>query len=407
MAHFAFRGRDRRGALVTGQREAEGPEAVASQLLTVGITPVEIRLRAPEPSWLTAIKKAWPGRRISQDDLILFSRQMHALTRAGVPINQGLDSLAQSTRVGALREALRSLMGSLEEGRDLASAMQRCPDVFPPIYASIIRVGENSGKLEESFLQLYAYLQRDKTTRNQLKSALRYPAIVVIAIAVAIGIITVEVIPAFARVYAQFHSKLPLPTRIILAVSDFASHYWLLVLALIVVSTIAIRIYIRTESGRYRFDALKLKMPVLGPVALRGGLARFARAFAMSFRSGVPVVQAMGLIAESVGNEYLGERILAMRTGIERGESLSRTAETVGLFTPLVIQMLRVGDETGATDDMLDEVATYYEDEVDYDVRNMGALIEPILIVILGLLVLILALGVFLPMWDLIQVIQH
>ncbi len=407
MALFLFRGRDRRGALVTGQREADGPEAVANQLLTVGITPVEIRERTPEPAWLLTLKKAWPGRRVTLDDLILFSRQMHALTRAGVPINRALDCLAQSTRVGALKEAMLILMGSLEEGRDLASSMQRCPHVFPPIYASIIRVGENSGKLEESFLQLHRYLERDKTTRNQLKNALRYPAIVVIAIAVAIGIITVMVIPAFARVYAQFHSQLPLPTRIILAVSNFASHDWLLILALIIFSTTAAKIYIRTESGRYRFDALKLKLPILGPIALRGGLARFARAFAMSYRSGVPVVQAMGLIAESVGNDYLGERILAMQTGIERGESLSRTAENVSLFTPLVIQMLRVGDETGATDDMLDEVATYYEEEVDYDVRNMGALIEPILIIALGLMVLILALGVFLPMWDLIQVIQH
>lgn len=407
MAQFIFRGRDRRGALVTGQREADGAETVASQLLTVGITPVEIRERPPEPAWWVALKKAWPGRKVSLDDLILFSRQMHALLRAGVPITQSLDSLAQSTHVIALQEALRSLMGSLEEGRDLASAMQRCPDVFPPLYISIVRVGENSGRLEESFEQLYTYLQRDKTTRNQLKSAFRYPLIVVIAIAVAIGIITVKVIPAFARVYAQFHGKLPLPTRIILAISGFASHYWLLVLALIIVSTLAFRIYIRTETGRYRFDAFKLKMPVLGPVVLRGALARFARAFAMSLRSGVPVVQAMGLIAQSVGNEYLGERILAMRTGIERGESLSRTADTVGLFTPLVIQMLRVGDETGSADEMLDEVATYYEDEVDYDVRNMGALIEPILIVALGFMVLVLALGVFLPMWDLIQVIQH
>ncbi len=407
MVEFTFRGRDRRGALVTGYREAEGPEAVANQLLTVGITPVEIRPRPAEPDWLTTMRRLWPGRRVRTDELLLFSRQMHALTRAGVPINRGLKSLMDSTRTPALREALAALLASLEEGRDLASSMQRCPQVFPPLYISIVRVGEASGKLEESFLRLHEYLQRDKNTRNQLKTALRYPAIVIIAISIAIAVITVKVIPAFARVYAQFHGELPLPTRIILAVSNFASHYWFLVLALIILTTLAFRIYIRTERGRYWWDTLKLRLPVFGPLVLRGGLARFSRAFAMSYRAGVPMVQAMGLIAQSVGNEYLGERILAMRTGVERGESLSTTAETVGLFTPLVVQMLRVGDETGAADDMLDEVAIYYEDEVDYDVRNIGALIEPILIVALGLVVLILALGVFLPMWDLIQVVQH
>jgi MSHA biogenesis protein MshG len=406
VTRYDFRGRDRRGGLVRGVREAESAEAVAAELMAVDIVPVEISPERPRTDWARLLAPL-RGRRFTTDQLILFSRQMHGLTRAGVPLSRGLESLLESLRPGPFRDALVEIRGALDEGRDLAGAMAHRPDVFPPLYVSIVRVGEQLGKLDEAFARLHVYLTRDKTTRQQIVSALRYPAVVVVAMAVAVWIITVKVIPIFAHVYAHFHARLPWATRLILAVSDFAARYWIVVTVVVVAGVVAARFYLKTPQGRYAWDRIKLRIPVVGGIALRGSLARFARAFAMSYRAGLPIVQALGLIARGVGNEFVAERILAMRAGIERGESIFRTAHAVGLFTPVVLQMLRVGDETGAIDDMMDEVATFYEEEVAYEVRNLSTLIEPFLVVALGIMVLILALGVFLPMWDLIQVVQH
>ena len=389
-----------------GIREAESAEVVAAELMAVDIIPVTITPEQTRTDW-SRLFAALRGRRFTTDQLILFSRQMHGLTRAGVPLSRGLECLLESLPPGRFREALAEIQTALEEGRDLAGAMARRPDVFPPLYVSIVRVGEQLGKLDEAFARLHTYLERDKTTRQQIVAALRYPTIVLVAIAVAVWVITVKVIPVFAHVYAHFRARLPWATRLILAVSDFASHYWLVVTLLVVAAIVAARLYLRTPRGRYLWDRTKLRFPVVGGITLKGSLARFARAFAMSYRAGLPIVQALGLIARGVGNEFVAERILAMRGGIERGESISRTARAVGLFTPVVLQMLRIGDETGAIDDMMDEVATFYEDEVAYEVRNLSTLIEPFLVVALGVMVLILALGVFLPMWDLIQVVQH
>lgn len=406
MARYEFRGRDRRGGLVRGTREAQSAEAVAAELMAVDIVPVEIVLERPHVDWPRLLAKL-RGRRFTTDQLILFSRQMHGLTRAGVPLSRGLRTVTESLAPGPFREALDEIGTALEEGRDLAGSMARRPDVFPPLYVSIVRVGEQLGKLDEAFARLHVYLTNDKTTRQQVKSALRYPTIVLVAIAIAVWIITVKVIPTFAQVYAHFHAKLPWATRLILAVSDFAARYWIPITVAVAASVVLLRLYLRTPRGRYLWDRAKLRLPVVGSIALRGSLARFARAFGMSYRAGLPIVQSLGLIARSVGNEFLAERILAMRKGIERGESVSRTAQAVGLFTPVVLQMLQIGDETGAIDDMMDEVATFYEEEVAYEVRNLSTLIEPMLVVALGIMVLILALGVFLPMWDLIQVVQH
>ncbi len=406
MARYDFRGRDRRGGLIRGVREAESAEAVAAELMAVDIVPVEITPEHARTDW-SRLLAPLRGRRFTTDQLILFSRQMHGLTRAGVPLSRGLESLLESLRPGPFRDALVEIRAALEEGRDLAGAMARRADVFPPLYVSIIRVGEQLGKLDEAFSRLHIYLSRDKTTRQQIVTALRYPTIVIIAMAIAVWIITVKVIPIFAHVYARFHARLPWATRLILAVSGFAARYWLVVTLATVVAALVTRAYLRTPRGRYVWDRTKLRLPVVGGITLRGSLARFARAFAMSYRAGLPIVQALALIARGVGNEFVAERILAMRVGIERGESISRTARAVGLFTPVVLQMLRVGDETGAIDDMMDEVATFYEEEVAYEVRNLSTLIEPLLVVVLGVMVLILALGVFLPMWDLIQVVQH
>ena len=406
MAQFVYKGRNNRGDAVIGRVEADNADAVANQLFNLGITPIDIDLYVeredPLAQWL---RKAGFGQPTAED-MILFSRQMYTLTKAGVPLVRGLKGLADSTKNLVLREAVLDIVENLESGRDLASGLSRHPKLFSNLYVNVVRVGENSGALEEAFLRMYEYLLLDKQTRDKIRAAIRYPIIVVCSIAIAIAIITLWVIPAFARVFAQGNVELPWATRAILAVSNFMVESWWLVLAALLAAAVGFVLWIRTERGRYRWDKVRFDIPIVGDIVLRATLARFARSFAVTYRSGVPLVQALTLTAQSIDNEYLGSRILTMRNGVERGESLLRCSAGVGLFTPLVLQMIAVGEETGQVDDMLEEVAGFYEREVAYDVDRLATLIEPILLVMIGAMVLVLALGVFLPMWDLATAIR-
>jgi MSHA biogenesis protein MshG len=265
-------------------------------------------------------------------------------------------------------------------------------------------VGESTGLLQDVFLRLYEHLEFEKEVRERIKGALRYPMIVVLAMVIAVVIINVVVIPAFAKLFQGFNAPLPAMTRVLIGVSDFTVHYWPLILAAAIGGILGFRFWISTPAGRYTCDRLKLGLPVAGPILTKASLARFARSFALAIRSGVPVMQCLSAVAEVVDNDYLAERIEKMREGVQRGESVLRTSVSAGIFTPVVLQMIAVGDETGELDDLMIEVAELYEREVDYDVKTLAAQIEPILIVFLGVIVLILALGVFLPIWDLSRV---
>jgi MSHA biogenesis protein MshG len=401
---YAYRGRSSRGELVTGTIEAADQGAVADQLMNTGVTPVDIRTTGAAasnedkgPGLFERLTR--PG--VSLVDTALFSRQMYTLLKAGVPIMRALGGLQESAINPTLRNIIGELRTSLDAGRELSTAMQRHPEVFSPFFVSVVRVGETTGQLEESFQLLFGYLEFERDVRDRIKTALRYPAIVVVAIATAIGIVNFAVIPAFAKIFEASKVPLPLLTRILVGTSDFFLKFWPLILLGLVLSVVAFISYTRTESGRYNWDRIKLRIPVAGSIVLKATLARFSRAFAISSRAGVPIVQALGVVAEVVDNSFLAKRIQAMRQGVERGDAILRTAVTAGVFTPVVLQMIAVGEETGELDDLLGEVAEMYEREVDYEIKNLSASIEPIITIALGILVLILALGVFLPIWDL------
>jgi MSHA biogenesis protein MshG len=402
---FAYKARNARGELLQGVLEGADSNGVADQLFNTGVTPVQIEQTSSPVSgdgqnWLEKLTE----RKVEPMDVQLFSRQMYTLLKAGVPIMRGLAGLQESAINKAFGRVVKDLRESLDAGRELSAAMRRHPEAFSGFYVSMVRVGELTGRLEEVFLRLFDYLEFDRDMRARIKSALRYPIFVIVVMILAIGIINVFVIPAFAKVYAGFHAELPLMTRILIATSNFTIHYWPLIVALIGGAVVSFRIYIGTALGRYNWDKLKLRFPVAGKIMLKGTLARFARSFALSSKSGVPIVQSLNVIAQTVDNAYIASRVEQMRDGVERGESILRTAVTAGVFTPIVLQMVAVGEETGELDDLMDEIAGMYEREVDYELKTLSSQIEPILIVFLGVLVLILALGVFLPIWDLGQV---
>ena len=406
MPLFLYKGRNQRGEAVKGHIEAVSPDAVAAQLFNSGITPIDIALARASADVLGALRArlAAGGGRVTLVDLILFSRQLYTLLKAGVPILQALRGLRESTRNPALARVIASVSESLDSGLDLSSALRRHPQVFSPLYINLIQVGETTGSLPEVLEQLALYLEREKDTRDRVKSATRYPIFVIAAMVIAMFIINLFVIPTFAKVYAGFRIELPWATKLLIASSQFTLAYWHMILAALVGAAVAMRAYVRSPEGRYRWHRWKIRVPVVGPILYKATLGRFARSLAVMIKSGVPLVQGMTVVSRAVDNDYLGERIVQMRDGVERGETIARTAAATGLFPPLVVQMIAVGEETGAVDELMFNVADYYEREVDYDIKNLSTAIQPVLIVVLGILVLILALGVFLPMWDLVQV---
>lgn len=403
MPRFSYRARNAQGQALDGQMEAPSLMAVADQLSSDGLIPVDIQpVRAGGASLNMNIRL--PARRPSATEVTLLARQLYALTKAGVPIIRGLNQLANASRNERMASALREVVDDLESGRDLAGAMARHPDIFSPLFVSMVQVGEASGRLDDALLRVFNYMERERQTLNQIRTALRYPMFVVIAISVAIFILMAYVIPVFAQVFERFALDLPLATRGIIAVSNFVSAWWWLILGGVVAAWYGFRYWTRRDEGRLWWDRQKLRFPVVGEIVLRASLARFARAFAMASRSGVPLLQALNVVSRTADNAYIAGKIRGMREGIERGETIARTAAASRVFTPLVMQMIAVGEETGQVDEMLDEVAEFYETEVEYDVRRLGETIQPVLVVAVGVIVFILALGVFLPMWDLTQI---
>ena len=405
MPFFAYKARNARGELMQGVLEGVDSNGIADQLFNTGVTPVHIvETKKPtvdgEENWWTRLTE----KKVQPMDVQLFSRQLYTLLKAGVPIMRGLTGLQESAINKSFGRVVKDLRESLDAGRELSAAMRRHPDVFSSFYVSMVRVGELTGLLEDVLLRLFDYLEFDREMRARIKTALRYPIFVVAVMVIAIGVINVFVIPAFSKVYAGFHAELPLMTRILIGTSNFTVQYWPLIMVLIVSAIVSFRMYIATAAGRYQWDQKKLKIPIAGKIILKGTLARFARSFALSSRSGVPIVQGLNVIAQTVNNAYIASRVEQMRDGVERGETILRTAVATGVFTPVVLQMVAVGEETGEIDELMDEIAEMYEREVDYELKTLSAQIEPILIIFLGILVLILALGVFLPIWDLAQI---
>jgi MSHA biogenesis protein MshG len=275
--------------------------------------------------------------------------------------------------------------------------------VFSNLYISMIQVGESTGRLEEAFRMMAEYIDRTRRITQNIRTALRYPTTVIVAIAIAMAIVNLAVIPKFASFFEANHLELPWQTVFLLNTSNFFVAYWYLMLAALIGAFAAFRYYIGTADGRLRWHRFIVRAPLVGDILHRAFMARFARSFAMAYSAGVPIVQAMGVIARSIGNDYIASYVNGMREGIERGEALTRTARATGMFTPVVMQMFAVGEEAGNLDEMMNFIADFYEEEVDYDVKTLSDRVEPLIYVAVGAMVLVLALGIFVPLWDVSQ----
>ena len=409
MPQFSYAGKSAQGGPLKGIIEAASAQAAAQALLSQNIVPISIE-ETKKVSGTNNSSGFDIGslleQKIGLDEMIIFSRQMYSLLKAGIPIIRAIKGLSENASHKRFQEILKDIADQLEQGRSLSSAMVKYEKVFTRLTISVVVVGENTGKLDDVFLQLALYFEREQETRKRIKSALRYPTFVLIALAIAMFILNLFVVPVFTQMFERFDTELPIMTRVLIGTSNFFVNYWWLLIIVIVGGIFAVKQYVNSTNGRLKWDKFKLKLPVVGSIIERSLLSRYSRSFSMILRAGVPLTAGLSLTADAVDNAHMQKRIKEMRQGIEKGESLLRVSKNSELFSTLVLQMIAVGEETGRLEPLLEESADYYEREVDFDLKSLTAKIEPILIGFVAVMVLILALGIFTPMWNMMSAVK-
>ncbi|PNH77853.1 type II secretion system F family protein [Vibrio diazotrophicus] len=406
MPTYQYQGRNLDGRATKGSLEAVNEDVAAETLINKGIIPTSISEGASGVGMATIDWKELFTPVVPLEVLVIFCRQLYSLTKAGVPLLRSMRGLAQNCENKQLKDALEQICSEVTNGRSLSAAMQMHTKVFSSLFVSMVHLGENTGRLDQALLQLANYYEQEVETRKRIKTAMRYPTFVIGFIVIAMFILNVKVIPQFATMFNRFGVDLPLPTRILIGMSNFFVNYWMFMLVVMAIAFFGFRSWLGTSKGRERWDKFRLRMPIVGGIVNRAQLSRFSRTFSLMLHSGVPLNQSLALSAEALDNKFLEARLMEMKSAIEAGSSVSSTAINANIFTPLVIQMISVGEETGRIDELLLEVSDFYDREVDYDLKTLTARIEPILLVIVAGMVLILALGIFLPMWNMMDAMK-
>jgi MSHA biogenesis protein MshG len=403
MGNFAYVARDRQRNSVSGEIEGRGSGEVADILIERGLIPLRITERRARNRSVASLQDRLFNRPTLVDQ-VFFCRQMYSITKAGIPLHRGLQTLVESMRNPMMRRALGEMRRKVEEGRALSETMATLRDVFPPLMINMVRMGEQTGQLDRVFAELQRNLELEQTTQRQVKTAMRYPVMVISAIGIALVVVNMFVIPSFARIFANFHAELPLITRGLIGMSDWMRAWWMYAAGAIILAILAFNRWKRSPRGAETWGRLSLRIPLFGPIMLKATMARFARTLSMCLRSGIALDQALTTVAGISNNRHFTLQMAAMKDRIAQGRSLTLAARGTQFFTSLVMQMIMTGEETGRLDEMLDEAAEFYEREVTYDVKLLADYIEPVLLIVVSAMVLTLALGIFLPMWDMARV---
>lgn len=404
MPFFSYRARNRAGALVTGKVEAVNKDSAGVNLDKMGLIPISVKparksIEFPDINLLF--------QTITPQDIILFSRQLATLFNAGIPLTRALFTLEAQLSNKKLTAIIKRVREDVEGGATFAQALKKHPHVFDETYYSMVEAGEAGGILDNILERLASMKERLQEIHSKVKSATLYPKIVVGAIFVAVTILMTFVVPRFAKLYSSFNVPLPLPTRILIAISNFFTSYWYLVIIAVVTPVVIFKWYTKTEAGHYNWDKWKLKIPIFGPFSQKATMSRFARVFGSLYKSGLPILQSLDIVSRVTDNRLISKAVKDIETDIRGGKSLSELMEQSRLFPPMVVQMVQVGEETGALDDMLEKVAQYYDQEVDYTIKNLTTSLEPILLGFIFVMVLFLALAIFLPMWDIVSFVKR
>ena len=405
MATFKYRVRDKSGKSIAGTIDAPNVQMAGDQLYTLGYFPISIE-EIGEAISLDLSGLLTRFQKVKLDELIVFSQQLSTLYKAGLPLLSGLESITQQVKNKKFKMTLEEVRKQIEGGSTLNGALSKYPEVFSTIYVNMVRAGETSGMLGEALDRFITLSDREIRTQQRVKEATRYPKIVILSLTVAFAVLLTFVIPRFAQIFAQFKTPLPLPTRIMIVINTVFQNYWYLVLGAIFGIPILLKRYLRTEKGRYFWDRLKLRIPVFGPIFLKIALSRFAYTFAMLNRSGIPILQTLEITSTTINNINLSQSIEEISRNVREGRSLANSMRETEKFTPLIIQMVSVGESSGTLESMLMRITEYYDIEVDNMIKKMSTYIEPFLTLFLGVVVLFLALAVFLPWWNMAKLFR-
>jgi type IV pilus assembly protein PilC len=399
---YQYKVRDRSGNLVSGTLVADNERLVLDRLREMGYTPLEV---GKEKKGLNLEINIRPAK-VKLKELSVFSRQFATMVNSGLPILRGLAILAEQTDSKELARVLEAVRNDVEQGASLSAAMQKHPKVFNDLYIAMIRSGETGGVLDDVLLRLASLLEREVHLRQKIKSAMTYPIAVVALVILIMSAMLLFVVPQFKNIYAQLGGTLPLPTRVLLMMSEAMKKYWYIFILAVVVGRFLFRRYKQTANGREVVDALKLRVPVFGSLFHKTALSRFSSTLGMLLRSGVPILQALDIVSDTVNNRVIAKAVADVQNSVREGESIAKPLSKHAIFPPMVVQMLAVGEETGQIDTMLDKVATFYDNEVEASVDALTSLIEPLLIAIIGGAVGAAVIALYMPMFNIIKLIQ-
>ena len=401
-ATYDYKVRDKTGKLISGQLVGDSELLVQRKLREMGMTPVEVKKAGTGLKMEINLR---PGR-VKLKQIAVFARQFATMVNSGLPILRAMSILADQSDSKELRKVLVDVRTDVEQGSSLSGALAKHPKAFNNLFVSMIRAGETGGLLDRVLVQLAEQIEKEVALRRQIKSAMTYPIVVVILVVLIMSAMLLFIVPQFETIYGTLGSELPTPTKLLLAVSDaFRTYWWAFALGSFGLS-FALRRYKKTESGRARVDAVKIRVPVFGPLFHKVALARFSSTLGMLLRAGVPILQAMDIVKDTVNNRVLAVAVDDVKTSVREGESIAKPLSKHAVFPPMVVQMMAVGEETGAVDTMLDKVAEFYNQEVEATVDALTSLIEPLLIAIIGGAVGAAVVALYMPMFNIINIIE-
>lgn len=395
MPLFRYKVRDKEGRIVSGTLEGTDVASVTEKLDTLGYVPITIR--AEKAAAGPAVDVGRFFERVKPEELINFTRQFVTLHRAGLPMLSAIGALQAQTKAKPLARALDAIRKDLMGGAALSVAMAKFPRIFSELYVNSIWAGETGGVLDDILDRLVMLLEHERKLRSDVGSAMRYPIILFVTFVIAVGVLATFVLPKFVNLIASVGGKMPLPTKILLIFTNFMSKYWYLVVLILASAAVLFYMFVRTSVGRMWWDRFKLRIPIFGQITYKMAISRFARMFETLDRTGLPILRSLNLVGKTVGNVYLSSAIDRLAESVRRGRGLAAPMREVGVFPPMVIQMVATGEESGALDDMLRQVSDYYDSEVEYAVKNLTGMIEPIMILFMGVAAVFLIVAIIMP----------
>lgn len=405
MPAYRYKARDKHGKPFSGTMTGKDQSAVAKQLAAMGYIPTSIEETSSTNIQLPFLAGFF--NKIKVEEVSIFTRQLLTLQNAGVSMLSSLNIIEKQVKNPQLKDIIKEVGGAVEGGSSLSDALAKYPAVFNELYIGMVKAGEASGLLDQVLERMAQFFEKEIKNRNKIQSATRYPIITLCALAVAFMVVVNFVIPKFASIFAQFKGNLPLPTKILLNISYVMNHYWLLLIVLGVAAFVGFQKYVHTKDGRLRWDAFAMKAPIFGPLITMLVMEKFSRTMSILLTSGLPILQVFEMVTNAVGNAEMSRIINIISANVRDGKRISEPMEMSGLFPPIVVQMVSIGEDTGKLDELLLKVSEYYEQQSDYLIDNFTTLIEPLFIGILGVMVITMALAIFLPMWNMMSLMQH